>query len=329
MSIATLAQVKAYLGTDRTDEDGWLQSLLDSTQLSLERVLAKRFDPYPAFAPDQVLAVTATGGTLTLTYGATTAAIAFNAPAEDVEDALEVLAGVGVGNVSCSGGPLASAPVTVRFFLPTPQGTLTADGTLLTGPGHGATVTPTTDVFDSAPPVRIEVPIELRPSQIAPPFMVPPQPWMSPNPQPPFRASLADVIPVRIPHARSVTQVEVDNQTQADPTTVLTSAQYMLEADPTLYAAVPGAVTFARRVVITDLTINAPSTMFVTGKFGITPAPGDLVDAVYMIVARRYKERDARYGDQVMLPEGQVVNYFRQFNAFVRATVDSYTELGA
>src|ERR1700752_4295266 len=57
-----------------------------------------------------------TGGTFTLTYnGQTTAAIAYNAPAEDVEDALEVLSNVGVGNVLGGGGALPGTAVTITF----------------------------------------------------------------------------------------------------------------------------------------------------------------------------------------------------------------------
>lgn len=66
----------------------------------------------------QELAITGspTGGTFTLTYGAeTTAAIAYNATAAQVQAALEALPGLLPGDVVCAGGPLPGTPVTITF----------------------------------------------------------------------------------------------------------------------------------------------------------------------------------------------------------------------
>ncbi|MCY2966524.1 MAG: hypothetical protein NT069_23315 [Planctomycetota bacterium] len=54
------------------------------------------------------------GGTLTLTLGTTTSAIAWNAAAGAVQTALEALAAVGAGNVVCAGGPFPAA-ITATF----------------------------------------------------------------------------------------------------------------------------------------------------------------------------------------------------------------------
>lgn len=63
----------------------------------------------------------------------------------------------------------------------------------------------------------------------------------------------------------------------------------------------------------------------VTGRFGIYPAPADLKDAVLFMAARRWKERDAVYGDTVQFPDGgPVVSYFRQFPPAVQATLELY-----
>ena len=63
-----------------------------------------------------------TGGTFQLAFadpmsGAlqTTAAIQWNASAAAIQAALENLAAIGVGNVTCSGGPLPNYPVTITF----------------------------------------------------------------------------------------------------------------------------------------------------------------------------------------------------------------------
>lgn len=59
----------------------------------------------------------ATTGTFTLTFGGDeTAALDFDASAAEIESALEALSSVGTGNVSASGGPLNSSPVTVEFI---------------------------------------------------------------------------------------------------------------------------------------------------------------------------------------------------------------------
>jgi len=57
-----------------------------------------------------------TGGTFTLNYGGqTTAPIAYDATAAEVDAALEALSNIGAGGVSCTGGDLPDTPVVVEF----------------------------------------------------------------------------------------------------------------------------------------------------------------------------------------------------------------------
>lgn len=89
----------------------------------------------------QTLTGTAVAGTFTLSLGGDgpTGVIASNASAATVQAALEGI--LGVGNVTCSGGPLGVSPVTVNFidvYGGMKQPLMTVDGTLLTG----GTVTP-------------------------------------------------------------------------------------------------------------------------------------------------------------------------------------------
>ena len=59
---------------------------------------------------------TPTSGTFTLTYdGQTTAAIAYDATAANVETALEALANLDTADVTCSGGPLPGTAVAIEF----------------------------------------------------------------------------------------------------------------------------------------------------------------------------------------------------------------------
>ncbi len=85
----------------------------------------------------QTISSTATGGTFTMSFGGqTTGALAFNATAVQIDTALEALSSIGAGNVTCAGGPLGTAGVTVTF-----AGTLagqdaamvTVDNTNMTG----------------------------------------------------------------------------------------------------------------------------------------------------------------------------------------------------
>jgi len=92
---------------------------------------------------------TVTGGTFTITYNSqTTATIAWNASASDVQAALEALSNVAPGDVIVTGGPFPDAPLVITFGgtlngLPTGAPvTVTTAG--LTGTTPGASVTRTT-----------------------------------------------------------------------------------------------------------------------------------------------------------------------------------------
>lgn len=57
-----------------------------------------------------------TAGTFTLTHnGNTTSALNWNDTAGTIQAALEALASIGAGNVTCTGGPINTAPVTITF----------------------------------------------------------------------------------------------------------------------------------------------------------------------------------------------------------------------
>lgn len=90
------------------------------------------------------------GGDFTLTYaGQTTAAIAYNATAAAVEDALELLSTIGQGNVEAAGGPLPGTAVTVRFI-----GDLAGQGVAaMTASGAGLT-------GGTTPAVAVTTPVE-------------------------------------------------------------------------------------------------------------------------------------------------------------------------
>lgn len=93
----------------------------------------------------QQLAIVATGGTFTLTFGGhTTGTIAWNASAATVQTALAALSSIGAGNVSCSSGPLPGSPVLITFIGAlggADQAAITGSATGLTGTGKAVTIT--------------------------------------------------------------------------------------------------------------------------------------------------------------------------------------------
>ncbi|MET3995042.1 hypothetical protein ABID65_006708 [Bradyrhizobium sp. S3.9.2] len=80
---------------------------------------------------------TPTGGTFTLTSdGQTTAAIAFNATAAQVQTALQALTRIGANNIDVTGGPLPGVAVAIRFkdaLAAKPIALMTATGALTGG----------------------------------------------------------------------------------------------------------------------------------------------------------------------------------------------------
>ena len=66
---------------------------------------------------------------------------------------------------------------------------------------------------------------------------------------------------------------------------------------------------------------NLGQTVTITGRFGITPIPDDVINVYRLMVSRAYKEREARYGDLVQLQDGSTINYFKQFAPEVQQTI--------
>lgn len=221
--IATVAQVKSYLGLTQSTNDAMLQQLLNSSSLMIERYTGLRFEANPAFVS-----------------GADTA-----------------------------------APVTLPSIW-------------------------VHQIGSGLPPARLASdPL----AQVA---------------LPPTEAIIS------IPHARQITSVTINDGTTAVAalSTNPAAVGYWLETDSRLYTPL------FRRIGIIAATVTPIYNVQVTGKFGIVPAPDDIVDAVLTITARRFREKDAGYSDVVQLQDGAVANYFKQLPASVKAIVDSYCEIG-
>jgi len=117
---------------------------------------------------------------------------------------------------------------------------------------------------------------------------------------------------VLIPDARAITEVLVDDEAVTGYHTVQKDGHVValtVPHDPgcRAYGHITGSTgceswcARRRRVVK------------VTGRFGFVEIPMNLRDAIYILAARSYLERDAQYADQVALPDGGGVQaYYRQ-----------------
>lgn len=93
-----------------------------------------------------------TGGTFTISFdGQTTAAIAYNASAADVQAALEALSNIGTGNVNCTGGALPGTAVDIEFVRDlggASQVLMTTTDSLTGGTSPSSAIAETVDGFD-------------------------------------------------------------------------------------------------------------------------------------------------------------------------------------
>lgn len=129
-------------------DDAELQNVTIAASLTLAKgtVMAEKVGANEV----QTVTISATGGTFTISYGGqTTAAIAYNATAAAVEEALELLSSIGENNVAVTGA--AGGPYTITFqnalgFQNVAQVT-TGAGSLTGGAG---TATPATTTGGSA-----------------------------------------------------------------------------------------------------------------------------------------------------------------------------------
>lgn len=168
---------------------------------------------------------------------------------------------------------------------------------------------------DTLAPVSTIVPVMYTPASLVPAQATAPNSW-GPSLTPTIPSSLATTVATRIPPARQISSVLWD-------TLPLLPGEYALVGDTRL------SDPYVRWVQVVDRSLPLAQNLVVTGRFGVVPAPADIVDAVLAIAARRYRERDAAYGDAVQLGDGGVVSYFRQLPLSARAILDSYQELSA
>ena len=141
-SVVDVAFTGALSGTDVSQMTANSNKLTTSITTTTPGVPARSEVQRLTATPTPIL------GTFTLTFGAnTTSALQYTSTAAQITTALEALASIGAGNVTCTGGPINSASVTVTFqggLANTNVATITASSSM-TGNPPTITVTTTTD----------------------------------------------------------------------------------------------------------------------------------------------------------------------------------------
>lgn len=124
---------------------------------------------------------------------------------------------------------------------------------------------------------------------------------------------------VRIPDLRSATAVSLGGShliadmnyvldTNREPATSIILDQY--------------AWQFALSPFIS--TLSSMTRLSITGRWGFSPVPAGIKDAVLTIAARRFHEKKSMFQDSVALPDGSVLSYFRQLPASVQGALNQY-----
>ncbi len=167
--LATVADVKARLSGDvptmSAAFDGVIAGCIAAVSAEIEREVM-RARGYRAGSGWSFLAASAnevqtvilstgqtppTAGTFTLSFGGyTTTTLAYNIAAEDVEDALEALASIGIGNVSVSGPTYGPFLVTFGLTKSGPQALISGDASSILPVGSLITVVETVPAVASA-----------------------------------------------------------------------------------------------------------------------------------------------------------------------------------
>lgn len=121
---------------------------------------------------------------------------------------------------------------------------------------------------------------------------------------------------IRVPDVRELTAVTVDGN-------ALTNLGYTLDGNPATHLYIEERYgTFSGTAFGTRRTNQAQ--LVLTGRFGYTTAPADVRDAVLVLAARAYRERDANYADTVATADGGAFAYLRSMPPRAKAILDSY-----
>lgn len=301
---------------------------LAAAERMVERYCRRRFAPIPPLDSTytrQVISMAGSASSLTPQVigslplgfnGAETPPLQLPLDAATAQAALAALPTVGVGNVVVTGGPLPAWPLSVVW-----QGTLTGeqplivpDSSLLAG-GEAFVM----DMgYDSRPPVLRRFTTEGR-STIRVPDLRAVDP--APDPRVPNSGGLVlagrRLLPTQYnlgygAYAAGGADEAIGSDIAEPATEIFLGSAY----GPAFSIAASFSFVAPIGYYSNDLSI--------TGRWGWNPVPEDIVDAVYVVGARRWAERNAFYSDAYVTPEGMTLQFFKQLPAAAQAALTSY-----
>lgn len=118
---------------------------------------------------------------------------------------------------------------------------------------------------------------------------------------------------VRIPDLREVVSITLGGM-------VLNPSAYKLG---NYSASSPTTQIELLQTAVPSLT-NPETELVIKGRFGFNPTPPDIVDAALTVAARRYRERDASWSDNLQLSEGGLLTYFKSLPGNTQLILRSY-----
>lgn len=311
--------------SNSVDKEAAMRTMLASSERFIERYTRQRFVPEPALADPstgyqrRVVGIASASvpasasGVIELHFdGGATGQLELPLTAAELQPVLEVV--MGSGNVQCAGGPLPGYPISVTFAgsLTGVQPELTADSS---GLDQGYCYVNDAG-FDSLPPVlkrftsNGETWVRLPSLRVVDPGV---------DPRMPSVAGITLAGRRLLPNQYTLgynSYAEGGSDDMGSPDTepathIVIGYSYGVSLSP------------AEQFSFLSPLQYEPNDLQIVGRWGWLTPPEDLVDVVYRCAARGYREREAAYSDQLVVPDGMVYQFFKSLPAFVQAVADS------
>jgi hypothetical protein len=314
---------------------GWV---LAGAETMVERYCRRRFTPSPALRTDyqrQVVSISGQGqtnvlqiaGSFRLQYnGNWTSVLTLPVTPVALQAALQAVSGL--GSVTCGGGPLPSYPISVYMRgVPspseTPQAMLIPDNS---GLGTSGYVSVADMGFDSNPPVARRFTTRGR-AEVRVPDLRVVDPDVDPRivPVGPNGANSGGVWLYGRRLLPNQYYLGYQGYAPGGADEAIGTGEYAEPVDHMVLGYGYGlGMTLAQQFAYVLPQMYLANDLTITGRWGWSPTPPDVVDATLAVAARRYRERDAGFSDAYQTPEGALLQFFKQIPASAKAALDLY-----
>jgi hypothetical protein len=305
---------------------------LAGAEVMVERYCRRRFSPEPALRTDyqrQVVSVFGQGqtnvlqlaGTLAFSLGGnSTGPLTLPITASQLQAALRANI-TGLSQVTCGGGPLPTYPINVYMIgVPNatsqPQALLAVDSSGISPAGMASVYDAG---FDSNPPVARRYTTrgmkEIRVMDLR---------AIDPEPDPRIPSSGGIYLYGRrlLPNQYFT---GYGSYAPGGADEAIGVGDYAEPADRVILGYGYGlGMTLAQQFAYVLPQMYLANDATITGRWGWNPTPPDIIDATYAVAARRYRERDASFSDQIVTPEGMALAFFKTLPASVKGALDAY-----